>query len=210
MADAPKKESNDHLFIFDGAKYYLWEIIFVLLISGYFGVVTLNLFNVDVEALWDTIFPFIFIINTLAIILSIFFVLKTKSVKAKIKAIDDESKKKIDEMFMWVNEKPKVNPRWEKIEKLIASDSQSDWKIAILEADSMLDELVEKLGYDGENMGERMLNMNSSNFPYIEEAWRVHKLRNIIAHETSYDLQKGEAEDAIDVYSLIFKSNSFI
>jgi hypothetical protein len=130
--------------------------------------------------------------------------------RKKLDAINKEMSAKVDGLFAWVKEKPQKNPRWERVEKLAASPNPSDWRVAILEADSMLDELIVKLGYQGEDMGERMRGMNPEAFPYLSEAWRVHKLRNIVAHETSYDLQKGETEDAIDAYNLIFKSMSFI
>jgi hypothetical protein len=44
----------------------------------------------------------------------------------------------------------------------------------------------------------------------MQEAWRVHKLRNVLAHEGDYDLQKGEMEDAIDAYHLIFKEAGYL
>ncbi len=215
MADAPKKEEPKLLleteaFEIEGKKFYVWEIIFLLFFTGVISTGTLSAIGIDLELLWETIFPYVFLINVVGIIIAILMFLKLKSTKAKIKALEDDSKKKFEDKFIWVKDKPKTNPRWEKVEKMAQSNNQSDWRMAILESDSMLDELIQKLGYTGKDMGERMLSMNSVNFPYIEEAWRVHKLRNIIAHETSYDLQKGEMEDAIDVYSMIFKTNDFI
>ncbi len=194
---------NDH-------RVYYWEIVFVMIITGYISIFGFQLPDYSVEEIWEMVFPFVFALNVIGVLVALFLYLKLKDTRAKIKAIDDEGKKKIEDMFLWVKDKPKENPRWARIEQLSRSSNQSDWRIAILEADSMLDELIQKLGYSGDNMGERMLNMNSNNFPYIEEAWRVHKLRNIVAHETSYDLQRGEMEDAIDVYSLIFKTSDFI
>lgn len=194
----------------DKMPVYLWEVIFVLFITGYFGVTFIDLPEIDYEAIWESVFPYIFGLNILGIIFAVFLYMKLRDTREKIKAIDNEQKKKIDEMFLWLNDKPKTNPAWERIEKLAQSGNQSDWRIAILESDSMLDELTKKLGFEGDSIGERLINMNSNNFPYLEEAWRVHKLRNIVAHETSYDLQRGEMEDAIDAYSLIFKTNGVI
>lgn len=175
---------------------------------------TSDLFNTFIEyfneSIWPSLFPYFFWLNALGVVAVVFMYIKFLDAKKKIKEIDDADVKKVDELFKWVNDKPKTNPRWEKIESLSRSSSQSDWKMAILEADSMLDELTKSLGVSGDNMGERMLNLNTSVFPFLDEAWRVHKLRNIIAHETSYDLQRGEMEDAIDGYSLIFKSMNFV
>lgn len=162
------------------------------------------------ENIWPGLFPYFFWLNVLGIVIVILMYLKLQQVKKQIKDIDSADAKRIESLFEWVKDQPKTNPKWDKIESMSRSNSQSDWKMAILEADSILDDLTKSLGYSGDNMGERMLNMNESVFPYINEAWRVHKLRNILAHETSYDLQRGEMEDAIDAYSLIFKSMNFI
>ncbi len=162
------------------------------------------------ENIWPILFPYFFWANLIGIVLVILMYLKFLQIKNKLKEIDAADEKKIDDLFLWVKDKPKTNPKWDKIESMSRSSSQSDWKMAILEADSILDDLTKSLGYQGDNMGERMLNMNNKVFPYLNEAWRVHKLRNILAHETTYDLQRGEMEDAIDTYSLIFKSMNFI
>lgn len=194
----------------DKMPIYLWEVIFILFITGYFGISFIEFPEFDYEAIWEAVFPIVFGVNILGIIFAVFLQMKLKDTRDKIKAIDSDGKKKMDDMFLWLNDVPKKNTAWERIEKLAQSGNQSDWRVAILEADSMLDELTKKLGYDGDSIGERLMKMNSNNFPYLEEAWRVHKLRNIVAHETSYDLQRGEMEDAIDAYSLIFKTNGII
>lgn len=162
------------------------------------------------ENIWPVLFPYFFWLNTIAVFVIFFMFLYLLKTKARIKELESEDEKKINDLFLWVNDKPKSNPRWDKIEKMAHSTSQSDWKLAIIEADSILDDLTKTLGFEGDNMGERMLNMNVKIFPYLNEAWKVHKLRNILAHETSYDLQRGEMEDAIDIYNLIFKSMNYI
>ena len=48
------------------------------------------------------------------------------------------------------------NERWLKILDYVTSSVPSDWKLSILEADSMLDTLLENLNFKGENMGERL------------------------------------------------------
>jgi hypothetical protein len=114
-------------------------------------------------------------------------------------------------VFTWRAEKARKDARWLKVEEYIASAHPSDWKIAILEADNILDEIVKKMGYKGETLGERMKMIEASDFPLLDEAWEVHKIRNQIAHKgTDYPLARTEAENAIDTYHRIFKELGYL
>jgi len=64
--------------------------------------------------------------------------------------------KKIGHLPSWTSDKRKKNERWERIETYMRSNNPSDWKIAVLEADNILDSVVEQMGYPGETLGERM------------------------------------------------------
>ena len=49
-----------------------------------------------------------------------------------------------------------VNNRWQDVEKHIASDSPNDWKLAIIEADVMLEEILEEKGFAGVTIGDKL------------------------------------------------------
>src|SRR3989338_4652453 len=88
----------------------------------------------------------------------------------------------------WEHEKTEKNEQWVRVENYMRSENPSDWKIAILEADNILDEVVERMGYRGETLGERMKMIEPSDFLHLDEAWRAHKMRNEIAHKGGSDL----------------------
>lgn len=103
------------------------------------------------------------------------------------------------------------NERWEQIESLFLSDSPGDWRLAIIEADSMLEDLVVQLGYPGENLGERLKNINNGDFPDLQSAWEVHLVRNKIAHEgLAYDLSDRDKKRVHSLYRKIFENAQFI
>lgn len=70
--------------------------------------------------------------------------------------------------------------RWNIILGYFEGDEEALWRIAILEADALLDEILKSRGYEGNNLGERLKN---SKFNTIDLAWSAHKMRNRIAHE---------------------------
>ncbi len=99
-----------------------------------------------------------------------------------------------------------VNHKWQLIEKHLHSDSENDWRLAILEADIMLDGLVKAKAWQGENLGERLKNADRSDFHTLDKAWEAHKVRNMIAHEgANYALSNREARRVIGLFEEVFR-----
>ena len=97
------------------------------------------------------------------------------------------------------------NPRWEKVVDYAESSSPHEWRLAILEGDVLLNELVTKIGYHGENLGEKLKGIEQSDFLTLNQAWEAHKIRNVIAHEGSdYILTQRETRRVIDLYRQVF------
>lgn len=109
-----------------------------------------------------------------------------------------------------LEDKPLRNTRWENLKAYLESESESDWKLAIIEADKLLEELVEKLGYLGDNLGERLKAVEPSDFTTLQDAWEAHKIRNKIAHEQNYRLTHRDARLTIARFERVFQEFSFI
>lgn len=104
------------------------------------------------------------------------------------------------------SERVDENARWRHVESLIASMNETDWRAAVMEADIMLDELVTKMGYQGESLGEKMKGIERSDFTSINAAWEAHKVRNRLAHEGStFILAHREAQRVVDLYRQVFE-----
>lgn len=103
------------------------------------------------------------------------------------------------------------NERWEKIIKYVNSDSSAEWRMAILDADVILDEMMTRAGYQGESLGEKLRQVERSDFTTIDGAWEAHKIRNQIAHEgTDSLLTQRTAKRAIGLYQQVFREFEFI
>jgi hypothetical protein len=95
--------------------------------------------------------------------------------------------------------------RWNNATKHINSDNPNDWKQAIMEADIILDALLDKLGYRGESIGEKLKRVNPGDMKTLNEAWEAHKVRNQIAHEgSSFNLTHHDAKQTIANYRKVF------
>lgn len=126
---------------------------------------------------------------------------------------------------IWREEKARLNPKnippapgeigstvdpvaekWKKILEHSESENSSDWRLAIIEADIMLDDLLRQLQLPGDTMGEKLKAVEKSDFNTIEMAWEAHKARNMIAHEGSdFLLNQREVRRIISLYEAVFK-----
>lgn len=103
------------------------------------------------------------------------------------------------------------NPQWEKILRHTDSLNESDWRLAILEADIMLDTLLDNMGLPGETMGDKLKAVEKSDFLTIDNAWEGHKVRNQIAHEgATFTLNQHETKRVIDLYRSVFEEFKII
>jgi hypothetical protein len=104
-----------------------------------------------------------------------------------------------------------ANYKWQRVVDHLDSENMSDWKLSILEADNILDEMLSKMGYHGDTIGDKLKQVEKSDFTTIDKAWEAHKTRNLIAHEGSdYVLTKKEAVRIIELYKDVFEEFFFI
>ncbi len=92
-----------------------------------------------------------------------------------------------------------MRKRWAEIERMIESPGEMNRKVAILEADKLLDHALKTLAMAGTTMGER-LKFAQYKYPELREVWWAHKVRNQLAHEASYHLDAGVAKGAVKAF----------
>ncbi len=98
-----------------------------------------------------------------------------------------------------------LNDKWIKVQAHINSDNPAEWRLAVLEADIMLGDILEKMGYQGDSIGDKLKSVDKSDFLTLDSAWDAHKVRNQIAHEgTDFQLNEREAKRVIELYKKVF------
>lgn len=106
---------------------------------------------------------------------------------------------------------PRTQLRWQRVMEHANSTDEHKWRLAILEADIMLNELLDVLGYKGETMAEKMKQVARGDFHSIDAAWDAHKVRNRVAHEGSeHPLSEREKNRVIGLYQQVFREFNFI
>jgi hypothetical protein len=208
----------------------LYVLIVIVIIFGFImkslpTETTNNLNNIDISLtskkfvlllpeflvlIMGKLFPFSLILSIILLFLVVYYANRLMTIRDKmhnnLKLEKDENKSEsVTTSQNFVNEK------WEKVLLLINSKNENDWKLAILECDIMLSDLLEKMGYMQESISEKLKAIEPSDFTNIESAWEAHKIRNNIAHEGSnFAINEREAKRVIGLYEIVFREFSYI
>jgi len=118
-------------------------------------------------------------LSVIFFLLIIHFILKWKHL------VRQRNSKFAEHFNITKSEESPEQKRWSGIKERFQSNNPSDWRVAILDADSMLEDLLIRLGYEGDTFAERLKSIPKEDFPWLQTAWDVHLVRNKIAHEGS-------------------------
>ena len=103
------------------------------------------------------------------------------------------------------------NPRWAYILTLTESPNESDWRMAIIESDTLMEESLKANGISGDTVSELLEGAKTNGYMSIQNAWDAHLIRNKIAHEGSdYPLSQIEARRVIKMFQNFFEELKII
>ncbi|MDI6820972.1 MAG: hypothetical protein QMD65_02210 [Patescibacteria group bacterium] len=77
--------------------------------------------------------------------------------------------------------------------------------IAIIEADKIMDEVLQRLGLKGAHTADRLEALVSWDLKSVDNLWHVHRIRNEIVHTPGFNLSHQDAKEVLDGYELFLK-----
>lgn len=151
--------------------------------------------------LWTAFAIFAYVISAVMLFLYVYATVR----KGQLEEMQDEMLAKAEELY---DQQYRTGPKNDRLSDLlthITSDNPNDWKLAIIEADIILDDVLKKAGYTGVSLGERLRSISPAQLQSLDDAWQAHKIRNQIAHGgADFVLTKRLAEDTIKQYRRVF------
>lgn len=99
----------------------------------------------------------------------------------------------------------KIVKIWNKIMARLDTGLESEYKLAVIEADSMLDDILKRMGFAGETLSERLEKLTAATLPNIEEIKESHRIRNNIIHDPDYRISLDEARRVMGIYEQAFR-----
>lgn len=99
----------------------------------------------------------------------------------------------------------KIVRRWDSIKSRLEKASESEYKLAIIEAETVFDEVLTRIGFTGVSVGEKLEKIQKEQLPSLDEVLEAHKTRNDIVHDPDYRLTLDQARKTIDIYEAAMK-----
>jgi len=168
-----------------------WEYLY-----NFFGIKDFIYF-ISSSQIQDALFP----IRIICIFFALFFLLfviyfMLNSSWLQYKFLED-----VTEFFSWqAYGRREMSKQWSKIKKRTESGAESDYKLAIIDADDFLAEVLDNRGYDGENFEENIKKAGKLIAPILEDVLKAHETRNSIVYNPDFKLSADQAKKILDTY----------
>lgn len=174
-----------------------WEYIY-----NFFGIKDF-IYYISSSQIQDMLFPvkivFIFC-GAFFLIFVIYFMINSSWLQYKF--LED-----VTEFFSWqAYGQRQMSKQWGKIKKRTESGAESDYKLAIIDADDFLEEVLDNRGYDGKDFEEIINKAGRLIAPILKDVLKAHEIRNSIVYNPDYKLSAAEAKKILDTYESAAKS----
>ncbi len=99
-----------------------------------------------------------------------------------------------------------VNKRWNKILNHVRSGTESEYKLAVIEADDLLFRILDDKGFEGESFEEMIevaARKTKVDFTYVLDG---HRIRNAIVYDINYSLNPEVAQGVLNQFEKVIKN----
>lgn len=90
--------------------------------------------------------------------------------------------------------------QWQKIVKRLSTPTPENLRLAVIDADTLVDTFLKKAGYSGEHMADRLSRIIPSEVKSLEKLWDAHLLRNSLVHVPGSTVSTNEAKKAVTAF----------
>jgi len=97
-----------------------------------------------------------------------------------------------------------VKKRWKNILNISETHGAMSMKLAIIEADALLGDVLKSLMIQGDTLGER-LKVVGYDYPKIKDVWWAHKMRNNLVHDSGYKVNVRDGRRALKEFEKALK-----
>jgi hypothetical protein len=159
------------------------------------GQTALTLYNVDLLPLEI----FAIIVSAILIAATVILIIKTGWFSLRVNRVRDV-------ILKTDMSKKNAQTAWAMSQKHFFAGDANDLKMAVVEADNILNDALRYAGIRGVNLGDRLKSVKREQMPNLEDVWAAHKLRNEIAHGMNLILKRDTAERALEAYEVALKN----
>ncbi len=90
-----------------------------------------------------------------------------------------------------------LNQRLQAILAYQKSPDLNELKVAIIEADVLLEEILRLQGFSGDTLSGLLAEASLAAIPGVDRLWRFHRFRNVLVHDSSFTLSVKQGQDIL-------------
>lgn len=99
----------------------------------------------------------------------------------------------------------KMTKGWVRVVNRLEMPDSAEHKLALIEADDIVDNILRRMGYAGNDLGERLAHLTAMTLPNLNQLTQAHQVRNNIVHDPDYHLTLDQARKTLEVYEAALK-----
>ncbi len=100
---------------------------------------------------------------------------------------------------------------WSAIKGRLEGGSDDDWEMAVVEADTLVDNIMHRIGFRGITLGDKIKSIDEKNFANLKDLWEAHVARKKIDEGgADYKITKEEAKDALGKFEKALKELKYL
>lgn len=113
----------------------------------------------------------------------------------------------VAEFFSWqAYGQRAMTKQLDRIKKRAESGVESDYKLAVIDADDYLAEVLDERGYEGKDFEEGIKKAGKLVAPILDDILKAHETRNSIVYNPDFKISAEQAKKVLATYELAIKS----
>lgn len=100
--------------------------------------------------------------------------------------------------------------RWEQIKARLQKGDEANLKLAVIEADNLIDEILKRMGLPGSTFEERLAQIEVQEMKSVDKIRDAHRTRDMIVHQPNFHLSQEEAEKTLDDFEEALKELEYL
>ena len=145
---------------------------------------------------------FLYNVKLIALVLILIFIIGIIVYSKKLKIIP----KRVEKIKNWFGVNPllesssKSRRAWKEIQNLIEENYESSWKLAVLKTDSLIENFLKHLGFQGNNFHELLESLTLKGYRNLDVLHGTHQVCEEILNNKEYRISQKEALNIIAIY----------
>ena len=99
---------------------------------------------------------------------------------------------------------------WHKIVHRSKEPDETKWKMAILEADKLLDDVLRSSGYNQPTVDERFQALNTELISNYDQVMQAHEIKSKVSKDPEFSITHSEAIEVLKIYKKAFQEFGLI